>query len=114
MSPDTTMNLFQPRSVDREAADAEVLADHLYLAVGWRTRKEIMAALDWPDWRIRHAAEAAKGDVIYGQRGLRHQMHSTPEEFSAYVNTMKSQVEAMQLRIIASEKKYHSRGRAVS
>ena len=100
------------RSEIREEADAEVLAAYLYVAGDWRTRKEIMAALSWPDWRIRHAAEAAKGDVIFGQRGMRHYLQASAEEFSAYVATMKSQVEAMQKRIISSEKKYHSRGGA--
>jgi hypothetical protein len=97
-------------------ADAQVLARWLYLEDGWRTRKEIAAALGWSDHaRIRHAAEAAEGDVIFGQRGMRHILHASPEEFAACVATMKSQVEAQQRRIIATEKKYHGvRGQGVA
>lgn len=108
---DSTMDLFaDPRSKDRAAADAVVLERWLYLQPAWRTRKEIGAALDWPDWRIRHAAEAAEGDVVFGQRGMRHVRNATPEEVAACIATLKSQVEAQQRRIIATEKKFHSYG----
>ena len=103
-------DLFSPPKEAAEA-DARVLTRHLYLAAEWRTRKEIAAALGWSDHaRIRHAAEAAEGDVIFGQRGMRHILHASPEEFSACVATMKSQVEAQQRRIIATEKKFHTYG----
>ena len=105
------MDMFaDPRSRDRAEADAIVLARHLYLQPVWRTRREIMASLDWPDWRVRHAAEAADGDVVFGQRGMRHLRHATPEEVAACIATMKSQVEAQQRRIISTEKKFHSYG----
>lgn len=112
MTADTTMDLFDVRSAAREEADAVVLCRHLYLAGDWRKRSQITAELDWPDWRIRHAAEAAKGKIIFGQRGMRHIRHSTPEEYSACIATMKSQVEAQQLRILNTEREYHSCGKA--
>ena len=104
------MDLFEPCSQERAKADAAVLARWLYLQTAWRTRKEISAALDWPDWRIRHAAEAAEGDVVFGQRGMRHVRNATPEEVAACIATLKSQVESQQRRIIATEKKYHAYG----
>lgn len=101
----------QPR--EAAEADAKVLARHLYLEGDWRTRREIGAALGWTDHaRIRHAAEAAEGDVIFGQRGMKHMRHATPEEVAACIATLKSQVEAQQRRIIATEKKFHSYGHA--
>lgn len=113
-APDASMDLFaDPCNKTRAAADAGVLERWLYLQPAWKTRKEISSALDWQDWRIRHAAEAANGKVIFGQRGMRHILHSTPEEFDACIATMKSQVEAQQLRIINTEREYHSRGKAV-
>ena len=103
-------DLFSPPKEAAEA-DARVLTRHLYLAAEWRTRKEIAAALGWSDHaRIRHAAEAAEGDVIFGQRGMKHMRHATPEEASACIATLKSQVEAQQRRIIATEKKFHTYG----
>ena len=114
-APDASMDLFaDPCNKARAAADAVVMARHLYLQGAWRTRKEISDALDWPDWRIRHAAEAAKGKIIFGQRGLRHILHATPEEFAACIAAMKSQVEAQQLRIINTEREYHSCGKEVA
>lgn len=104
------MDLFEARSPVREEADAGVLADYLYLEGCWRTRREIAAALDWPDWRIRHAAEAAEGDVVFGQRGMKHIRHATPEEVRACISTLQSQVEANTLRILNTQKKYHSFG----
>ena len=104
------MDLFAPCDKSRADADAVVLARHLYLQNAWRTRKELMATFDWPEWRVRHAADAADGDVIFGQRGMRHYLHATPEEFAEYVQNMKNQVEALQARIISSEKKYHAAG----
>ena len=100
------------RNEEKEQADARVLARYLYLEMGWRTRKEIAAALGWTDAaRIRHAAEASEGDVIFGQRGMRHIRHATPEEVLACINTLKSQVEANSLRVCQTQKKYHSYGR---
>jgi hypothetical protein len=105
------LDLFaEPRNKARAAADAGVLTRHLYLQNAWRTRRELMAVFDWPEWRVRHAADAADGDVIFGQRGMRHYLHATPEEFAKYVQTMKNQVKALQERIISSEKKFHSAG----
>lgn len=108
------MDLLEYRAPEREQADAEVLAGYLYIAGDWRTRREITAALSWPDWRIRHASEAADGDIIFGQRGLKHIRNATMEEYSAYEGAMKSQVEAMQARIIKSQRKFHSCGRGAA
>ncbi len=108
----TQLDLFEPRSNLREEADAEVLCRYLYLAGDWRTRRGISEALDWPDWRIRHAAESAQGDIIFGQRGMKHIRHATPEEVRVCIATLQSQVEANTMRIIATQKKYHSFGEA--
>ncbi|HQF19905.1 MAG TPA: hypothetical protein PLT37_01520 [Kiritimatiellia bacterium] len=100
------------RNEEKEQADAKVLTRHLYLACDWRTRNQISEALDWKcHARIRHAAEAAEGDVIFGQRGMRHIRHSTPEEVLACINTLKSQVEALSRRVCNTQKKYHSYGK---
>lgn len=110
-APDSSMDLFaDPCNKTRAAADAVALTRHLYLQSAWRTRKELMATFGWPEWRVRHAADAADGDVIFGQRGMRHYLHATPEEFANYVQNMKNQVAALQARIISSEKKFHSAG----
>ena len=91
------------RNEEKEQADAKVLTRHLYLACDWRTRNQISEALDWKcHARIRHAAEAAEGDVIFGQRGMRHIRH---------INTLKSQVEALSRRVCNTQKKYHSYGK---
>ena len=109
-APDSTMDLFPPRSELSVEADAQVLSDYLYLKMEWRKRREIMPDLDWTDDRIRHAAEAAQGDIIFGQRGIKHIRHGTPEEVRKCIAAMKSQVEATQIRILNTEKKYHSYG----
>ena len=106
------LDLLAPRNEEKEAADAKILSRYLYLSCDWRTRAQIAEALDWKDQaRIRHAAEASEGDVIFGQRGMRHIRHATPEEVLACINTLKSQVEANSLRVCNTQKKYRSYGR---
>lgn len=93
-------------------ADAKVLARLLYLAGDWRTRREISAALGWSDHaRIRHAANAAAGDVVFGQRGMKHLRHATPEEVSGCLNTLTSQRNELDKRILNTNRKYHEYGR---
>jgi len=96
-----------PRKETSAEADAPVLSRHLYLAMEWRKRKELMEALGWPDWRIRHAAEAAGGDIIFGQRGMKHIRHATQEEYCAFCNTFKSQIAANSLRLVTTQQKWH-------
>lgn len=104
------LDLFATR-VSSAEADGLVLERWLYLQGGWRTRREISDALGWRDHaRIRHAAEAASGDVIFGQRGMRHLRNSSPEEVAICIATLESQVESLQRRIMATRKKFHAYG----
>ena len=103
-------DLFSPQRALAEA-DAKVLSRFLYLAGDWRTRKQIAEALGWSDHaRIRHAANAAGGDVIFGQRGMRHLRHATSEEVAACLSTLSSQRNELDLRILVTQRKYHSFG----
>jgi hypothetical protein len=107
---DSTMDLFTPRHASREEDDAQTLSDHLYLAGGWCFRRELMAALEWSDDRVRHAGEAAKGKVIFGQRGMKHIRHATKEEFLHCVKIMKSQAAAQHQRVINTENEWYRWG----
>jgi len=101
------------RPVVRSEDDAEDLSGYLYVAGDWRTRKEITAAIGWPEDRIRHAAEVSRGTVIFGQRGLKHLRHATPEEARACALTLRSQAAKNTARSIEIEKAYHAFGGAL-
>lgn len=105
------LELFAQKGGGALAEDARLIEHYLYLQGGWRTRKDISLALGWKDFaRIRHAAEATEGAVIYGQRGMRHVRNANKDEFERCIKIMNSQVRAMLQRILDTEKKFYSYG----
>lgn len=104
------MDLFSVRQ-ESAAADATVLTQYLYLAIDWRTHREIARDLGWKDRaRARHAAEEADYQVIFGQRGMRHLRHASSEEVANCLSNMSNQRDALNIRIIGTQKRYHSFG----
>lgn len=63
--------------------------------------------LNLGDREIRAAAEAAKGQIISGQKGYKHIQHATPEEVSHFVNWMESQAKRMIARAQAARQTAH-------
>ena len=108
------LDLFEKRKHQLDE-DVAVLTSHLYMAARWQTREQLCRALDWTDRRVRAAREASGGVVIFGQNGLKHMRHATPEEAMACKNTLLSQATKMQHGAMEVDRSFHSwGGKAVS
>lgn len=94
--------------------DVAVLTSHLYIAARWQTREQICRGLGWTDRRVRAAREASGGVVIFGQHGLKHMRHATPEEAMACKNTLISQATKMQQGALEVDRSFHSWGGKVA
>ncbi|HRV31552.1 MAG TPA: hypothetical protein P5169_07550 [Kiritimatiellia bacterium] len=105
------LELFSQTGSGTLEEDARLIENYLYTQGGWRTRRDISAALGWKDHaRIRHAAEATGGAVIFGQRGMRHVRNASKDEFERCLKVLNSQVRAMQQRVLNTEKKFYAYG----
>ena len=60
-------DLFPPTDADQDKA---TLRAHLSTN-GWQTRRQIAAALGWPERKIRDVAESMGTDIVRGQAGFK-------------------------------------------
>ena len=103
------LDLFEQRRQQRDE-DVAILTSHLLIAGRWQTREQLVRALDWTERRVRAAAEAAGGVVIFGQQGLKHMRHSTADEVRACCSVLFSQARANSERAVATQRAYHQWG----
>ena len=71
-----------PAATDSKVSDAD-RADfraHLISAGTWQTRAQLCAALNWPDRKVRAAAESLGAEVVRCQHGFKLLDQIGPEE----------------------------------
>ena len=67
----------ESKITDAERADFRA---HLISAGTWQTRAQLCAALNWPDRKVRAAAESVGAEVVRCQHGFKLLEQITPEE----------------------------------
>lgn len=91
--------------------EVECLLAWLSARPGFHTAKQLSAALDLTDRKIRQLAEAADGLIVSGpgSPGYCHLYHCPVEKVDHIANKLISQGKAMIRRAIKSRRKAHAR-----
>ena len=92
-----------------EVGEVEILLNHLSNNPGFHTAKQLAAALDLSDRKIRQLAEASNGLVISGpgSPGYCHLYHCPTEQLGHIAESLISQGKAMIQRGIRTRKLAH-------
>lgn len=88
-------------SVLESAGQAWTLAPELVAVVCAQT------AVKWDTKKISHLAEASEGHIISGQLGYKLLRHATPEEVRHFLNMMSSKRDAINARLLKTQKLAH-------
>ena len=101
---------FSAKAPAPPALDVIGLAQWLAERPGWHTAREIAAALELPDRRVRQLAEHSHGLIVSGPGtpGYQHASHCTAEEISHTAETLVSQAKRMIRRAIEIRRKAHA------
>lgn len=89
--------------------EVEILTAYLLNNPGFHTAKQITAALDLSDRKVRQLAEASDGLIVSGpgSPGYCHLYHCEPAKLAHIADTLRSQARAMLARSIRIRKRAH-------
>lgn len=91
------------------AGEVEYLVSFLHRFPGFHTARQLSAALDLSDRKIRQLAEASDGIIISGpgSPGYCHIKHCSAEKLSHIADTLRSQARSMLARSIRIRRRAH-------
>ena len=104
----------KPDSAKIAPSDPRIDAMLAYLrGKGWVKRDQVFAAIGVSD-RVGRALKAECGGLIISdsQKGYRHILDATPNEFHHAANEIRSRVRELQSYLVEMERIYHSEGQA--